>query len=177
MLLLFCFYKFLWFVHLALEVCVHLAQISFLIYFIWMQFPPHVPILKNKIWSCVRNAGPCSIPAEFSTIYNSDLHEFDPARLQWTQLATAIAMPTPAGRCGLGFPAAAGRLFVFGGCTNACKLLPSSLWLNHHDRCLEQCTNLFFTRIFVEDLVYFLYLFFSNMPQLLLIMSFLMFHH
>jgi hypothetical protein len=75
----------------------------------------------------VQMAAPCSVPSEFSIIYNGDLHEFDPVRRKWTQLSKEIPAPTPAGRCGLGFTAAAGRLLVFGGCTNACKLLASTL--------------------------------------------------
>jgi hypothetical protein len=64
------------------------------------------------------SAGQCLIPAEFSTIYNSDLHQYNPEENKWTEVTSAFSAPMPSGRCGMGFAAGGGRLMVFGGCTS-----------------------------------------------------------
>ena len=44
-----------------------------------------------------------------------DLFVFDPAAAAWTDLTALAAGDPPAGRDSLGFAAAAGRLYVYGG--------------------------------------------------------------
>jgi hypothetical protein len=51
-------------------------------------------------------------PTLFSEFYN-DLLEFDTATLRWTSLSGALHPPAP--RFSMGFAAADGQLFVFGG--------------------------------------------------------------
>eukprot|EP00292_Cryptomonas_paramecium_P002692 CAMPEP_0113672058 /NCGR_PEP_ID=MMETSP0038_2-20120614/6048_1 /TAXON_ID=2898 /ORGANISM="Cryptomonas paramecium" /LENGTH=2653 /DNA_ID=CAMNT_0000588277 /DNA_START=49 /DNA_END=8007 /DNA_ORIENTATION=+ /assembly_acc=CAM_ASM_000170 len=71
--------------------------------------------------------GACVLPKDFYTVYQADLHEFDLEQQLWSDLsAPAVDGTTPSGRCGQGFTTAAGRLVLFGGCTNA---LQSDLWL------------------------------------------------
>ena len=72
----------------------------------------------DSAYNYIFTIGPCTIPTEFSTIYNGDLHQFDPVRKEWIDLSGAIITPAPAGRCGMGFVAGDDRLLMFGGCTN-----------------------------------------------------------
>ena len=74
------------------------------------------------------HSGPCSIPSEFSTIYNGDLHQYSPDERKWTEVTAAWSAPAPPGRCGMGFAASAGRLLIFGGCTSTRECLGCLLY-------------------------------------------------
>jgi hypothetical protein len=57
----------------------------------------------------------------------NDLHAYDPAARQWTDLGVLAGGLAPKPRMGHGFAAAAGQLFIFGGCQSG------SLRLNQRD--------------------------------------------
>ncbi len=50
-----------------------------------------------------------------STGYLNDLHVYDPAKMKWAEVLTALPSRVPSPRCSHGFTALDGRLYVQGG--------------------------------------------------------------
>ncbi len=72
--------------------------------------PPPLPF-QQLVWHPVTALKPVSSAAYF----HADFYSFDPERGAWTEITDHLSGPRIPGRCGHGFAAAGGMLYVYGG--------------------------------------------------------------